>query len=65
MLSVSDWLLIMMLKSWPLCTSAELNLRDRVLEEVLVLIEKNSFIAFQAKGERAGFVSSKAVSQLG
>ena len=55
--SVSDWLLIMMLKTWPLCTSAELNLRDRVLGEVL--IEKNSFIAFQAKGETAGLYPQK------
>ena len=40
-------------KTRPLYTSAELTLRDRVLGEVL--IEKNSFIAFQAKGETAGF----------
>ena len=30
-----------MLKTWPLCTGAESNLRGRVLSEV----EKNSFIA--------------------
>ena len=31
----------LMTKTWPLCTSDRLNLRDRVLDEV----EKNSFIA--------------------
>ena len=35
----------MMLKSQPLCTSIELNLRDRVLGEV----EKNSFIGLPGK----------------
>ena len=33
-------------KTWPLCTSAESNLGDRVLGEV----EKNSFIALPGKG---------------
>ena len=55
--SVSDWLLIMMLKTWPLCTSAELNLRDRVLGEVL--IEKNSFIILPGKGDHSGLIPSK------
>ena len=57
--SVSDWLLIMMLKTWPLCTSAELNLRDRVLGEV----EKNSFIALPGKGGHRGLLPWKTVSQ--
>ena len=35
-----------MLKTWALCTGAELNLGDRVLGEV----EKNSFIALPGKG---------------
>ena len=35
-----------MLKTWPLCTRAESNLRDRVLGEV----EKNIFIALSGKG---------------
>ena len=38
---------LMMQKTWPLCTSAESNLRDRVLSEV----EKNSFIALPGKGD--------------
>ena len=33
-------------KTWPLCTGAESNLRDRVLGDV----DKNSFIALPGKG---------------
>ena len=36
----------MMPKTWPLCTGAELNLRDRILVEV----KKNSFIALPGTG---------------
>ena len=46
-----------MLKTWPLCTSAESNLRDRVLGEV----EKDSFIAFPGKGLHSGLVPPKIV----
>ena len=45
---------IMMLKTWPLCTGAELNLGDRVLGEV----EKNSFIALLDKGRHSGLAGS-------
>ena len=41
----------------PLCTSAEPNLRDRVLGEV----EKNSFIALPGKGGHSGLMPSKTV----
>ena len=36
-----------MLKTWPLCTSAELKLRDRIWGEV----EKNCFNALPGKGD--------------
>ena len=42
-------------KTWPLCTGAELNFRDRVLGEV----EKNSFIALPGKGGYRRLVASK------
>ena len=42
-------------ETWPLYTGAELNLGDRVLGEV----EKNSFIACQAKGHTAGSCPQK------
>ena len=45
----------MMPKTQPLCTSAESNLRDRVLGEV----EKNSFIALPGKGGHSGLVPQK------
>ena len=51
--------MILILKTQPLCTSAELNLRDRVLGEV----EKNSFIALPGKGGHRGFLPQKTVSQ--
>ena len=44
-------------KTWPLCTSAESNLTDRVLGEV----EKNSFIALPGKGGHSGLMPSKTV----
>ena len=47
-------------KIWPLCTSAELNLGDRVLGEA----EKNSFIALPGKGRHRGLMPSKFVYQL-
>ena len=46
----------MMLKSQPLCTSVELNLRDRVLGEV----DKDSFIALPRKGGDSGIMPSTA-----
>ena len=47
----------MMLKTQPLCTGAELDLRDGVLDEV----EKNSFIALPGKGGQSGLMLSKTV----
>ena len=44
-------------KAWPLCTSAQLNLGDRVLGEV----EKNSFIALPGKGGNSGLMPLKTV----
>ena len=44
-----------MLKTGPLCTGAESNLRDRVLGEV----EKNIFSALPGKGGCSGFVPQK------
>ena len=46
-----------MLKTQPLCTSAEWNLRDRVLGGV----EKNSFIALPGEGGHSGLVPLKTV----
>ena len=46
---VGNWML-MMPKAWPLCTSAESNLGDRVLGEM----EKNNFIALPGKGGQRG-----------
>ena len=45
----------------PMCTGAELNLRDRVLGNV----GKNSFIALPGKGRQIGLLPLKPVSQLG
>ena len=42
-------------KTWTLCTGAELNLRERVLGEV----ENNNFIASSGKGECRGPIPSK------
>ena len=39
----------MMLRPWPLCTSAKLNLGERVLSEV----EKSNFIALLSKDDTA------------
>ena len=47
----------MMPKTQPLCTSAELNLGDRVLSE----LEKNSFIALPGKGGHSRLLSQKTV----
>ena len=47
----------MMLKTWPLCTGTESNLRDRVLGEV----EKNSFITLPGKGGHSGLLPSKTM----
>ena len=44
-----------MLKTQPLCTSAELNLEDRVLGE----IEKTTLLLCQAKGDSVGSCLSK------
>ena len=44
-------------KAWPLCTSAESNLRDRVLGEV----EKNGFVALPGKGGQGGLLPSKTM----
>ena len=52
-----DSRLIMMLKSQPLCTGAEMNLRDRVLGAA----EKNSFIALPSKGGPSGLLPSKTM----
>ena len=49
----------LMLKIWPLCTSAELNLGVSILGEV----ERNSFIALPGKGGYSRLVPSKTVSQ--
>ena len=50
----------LMLKTRPLCTSAELNLGDRVLGEV----EKNSFIASPGKeGTQQAHALKNCVSQ--
>ena len=46
----------MMLKSQPLCTSVELNLRDRVLGRV----EKNSFIGLPGKEGHSGLLPSQS-----
>ena len=46
---------VMMLKTWPPCTSAESNLRDRVFGE----IEKNSFIALPGKGRHRRVMPQK------
>ena len=56
------YLKILMLKTWPLCTGAELNLGGRVLGEV----EKNSFIALPGKRGHSRLVPlNNCVSQLG
>ena len=44
-----------MLKTQPLCTDAELNLRERVLDE----IEKNSFVALSDKAGHSRLMSQK------
>ena len=47
----------MMPKTWPLCTSAESNLRDGVLGRV----EKNKLIALPGKGGHSGLMPRKTV----
>ena len=44
-------------KTWPLCTGAKSNLRNRVLGEV----EKNSFIALPGKGGHSRLLPLKTV----
>ena len=56
----SGWQRVMP-KSQPLCTGAELNLRDRVLGE----IEKNSFIALPGKGGCSVLLLSKRCVRIG
>ena len=46
-----------MLTTQPLCTSAELNLEDRVLGK----IEKKNFIALPGKGGHWGLLSLKTM----
>ena len=53
--------LTVMLRAWPLCTGAELNLRDRVLDEV----EKDSFIILPGKGGHSGLLLGKCMSPSG
>ena len=47
----------LILKTWPLCTGAKLNLGNRVLGEK----EKNNFIALPGKGGHSRLVSLKTV----
>ena len=49
---------ILMLQTCPLYTGADLNLRDRVLDEV----EKNRLLLHQAKGDTAGLCSQNPMS---
>ena len=44
-------------KTWPACTSAKVNLRDRVLGEV----EKNGFIALPDKGGHSGLMALRTM----
>ena len=46
------------LQTGPLYTGADLNLRDRVLDEV----GKNSLLLYQAKGDTAGLCPQNPVS---
>ena len=56
--SISDvYCIAVMLRAWPLCTGAELNLRNRVLDEV----EKDSFIILPGKRGHSGLLLGKAV----
>ena len=48
---------ILILKTWPLCTSGELNVRDRVLGEV----ENSSLISLPGKGGQGGLLPLKTV----
>ena len=49
--------MILMLQTQPLCTSAKLNLGDRVLGEV----EENSFIALPGKGRHSRLLPQKTM----
>ena len=49
-----------MMKTWTLCTGAELNLGNRVLGE----IEKKSFISLPGKGGCSGLMLSKLCPNL-
>ena len=48
-------MVLMMPKTQPLCTGAELNIEDRVLGEV----EKNSFIVLPGKGGHSRLLPQK------
>ena len=48
---------ILILKTWPLCTSGESNVRDRVLGEV----EKSSLISLPGKGGQGRLLPLKTV----
>ena len=48
---------ILMLKAWPLCTSGESNVRDRVLSKV----EKSSLISLPGKGGQGRLLPLKTV----
>ena len=52
--------MIMMLKTRPLCASAELNLADSVFDSAAAA-EKDSFITVPGKGGHSRVVPSKAV----
>ena len=53
----SNSILKLMLKTWPSCTDAESNLRDRVWGKV----EKNRFITLTGKGAIVGWRPPKTV----
>ena len=49
--------LLLMSKTWPLCTCPKSNLGDKVLDEV----EKNSFIALSGKGGHSRLMPLRTV----
>ena len=56
---MAEQLTLLMLIAQPLCTSAELNLRDRIWGEV----EKNCFNVLPGKGGHRGLMPSTVCSQ--
>lgn len=54
------FLAVLMLKTWPLCTGAKLNLGDRVLDK----IEKNSLIVFLGKVGHRGLLPLETVCPI-